>query len=143
MSSAFMGASTLASRLVAARYRMSIGLKENAETQALGAAVCSGFVEPLDELSAVRLDHAPRCDVVGICGQLDVCKSLFSCLGKQQLQGSRCVSPPALPWDYRIADVSQTMWREFGRAGLPSEADRTAEFSIPHPSRVPGQPRNG
>jgi len=35
------------------------GLKENAETQALRAAISSGFVEPLDELPAVRLDHTP------------------------------------------------------------------------------------
>jgi hypothetical protein len=42
-------------------------------------------MEALDQPAAVRLNHPPGGDIVGIGGQLYVRKALVSCLRKEQL----------------------------------------------------------
>ena len=120
----------------------SRSLKENTETEALGATVCYRLAEALDYLAAVRLDHPSGCDVVSVGRQLNVRKAFVSCLRKQQLSSTGCVSPPALPRDHRVPNVAQTMGRELCCTRLPAKINGAEESYIPHPSRKPRQARN-
>jgi hypothetical protein len=116
--------------------------QENTAAEALRTTVCRWFVESLDHLATICLDHALRCGVVSISGQLYVGKPLISCLRQQQLQCPGCVSSMSFPRDHRVANMSQTIWREFCSAWLPAKTNRPAEFSVPHPLRVAGQTSN-
>src|SRR5688572_7765775 len=74
--------------------------KKNTESHSLRTTIFRCFVEPLDQLASVRLDHPPGGKVVRITRQLYVGKPLTSCLRKQQLQGASSVSPLPFPRDH-------------------------------------------
>ena len=83
----------------------------------------SGFVEALNESTAIRLDHALGCHVDDVGGQLDCDSPSARALREQQLQRARRVAAAPLPRHHRISGVPQTICGKFGRARLPPEAN--------------------
>src|SRR4051812_18295289 len=75
--------------------------------------------ERFDEHTAVRLDHASREHVVWIRHDLDVAKSFAGRVSQHLAERAGRVSPLLLPRNNRVPDVTEAMWRQCLRAGLP------------------------
>src|SRR5687767_1871026 len=102
-----------------------------------------GLTKLFDQETAVGFDDAARRHVIRIRGQVHKLESFLFDFGQQKLQSASRIASATFPWNDGVADVTEAVWRQGARTGLPPESNHATEFAIPHPSSESRQSRDG